>query len=35
MVVVTLEVMIELGGGDQSDRRELEVMATALADPSV
>jgi SAM-dependent methyltransferase len=32
---VTLEVMNELGGGDDSDRRELEVMTTALADPSV
>jgi SAM-dependent methyltransferase len=32
---VTLEVMNELGGGDESDRRELEVMTAALADPSV
>jgi SAM-dependent methyltransferase len=32
---VTLEVMNELGRGDDSDRRELEVMTTALADPSV
>jgi SAM-dependent methyltransferase len=32
---VTLEVMNELGGGDESDRRELEVMTTALADPTV
>jgi SAM-dependent methyltransferase len=32
---VTLEVMNELGGGDESDRCEVEVMTTALADPSV
>ena len=32
---VTLEVINELGGGDESDRREVEVMTTALADPSV
>ena len=32
---VTLEVINELGGGDESDRRELEVMTTALADPTV
>ena len=32
---VTLEVMNELGQGDESDRREVEVMATALADPTV
>jgi hypothetical protein len=33
---VTLEVINELGGGgDESDRRELEVMTTALADPGV
>ena len=31
----TLEVMNELGGGDESDRREVQVMATALADPTV
>jgi SAM-dependent methyltransferase len=32
---VTLEVINELGGGDESDRRELEVMTAALADPSL
>src|SRR5215208_2799548 len=32
---VTLEVIDELGGGDESDRRELEVMTTVLAEPSV
>ncbi|HEX8856130.1 MAG TPA: methyltransferase domain-containing protein [Thermoleophilaceae bacterium] len=32
---VTLEVINELGGGDESDGRELEVMTTALADPTV
>jgi SAM-dependent methyltransferase len=32
---VTLEVMNELGGGDESDERELEVITTALADPTV
>jgi SAM-dependent methyltransferase len=32
---VTLEVIDELGGGDESSRREVEVMTTALADPSV
>jgi hypothetical protein len=32
---VTLEVMNELGGADESDRRQLEVMTTALADPTV
>jgi len=32
---VTLEVMNELGVADESDRREVEVMTTALADPSV
>jgi hypothetical protein len=32
---VTLEVMNELGGGGESDQREVEVMTTALADPSV
>jgi hypothetical protein len=31
----TLEVINELGGGGESERREVEVMATALADPSV
>jgi hypothetical protein len=28
-------VMNELGGADESDRREVEVMTTALADPTV
>lgn len=32
---VTLEVINELGGGDESSRREVEVMTTALADPTV
>ena len=32
---VTLEVMNEQGGGDESDRRDVQVMATALADPTV
>jgi ubiquinone/menaquinone biosynthesis C-methylase UbiE len=32
---VTLEVMNELGGGGESQRREVEVMATALGDPTV
>jgi len=32
---VTLAVMNEQGGGDESDRREVEVMAAALADPTV
>lgn len=32
---VTLEVMNEQGGGDESDRREVQVMAAALADPSM
>ena len=32
---VTLEVMNEQGGGDESDRREVRVMATALADPTL
>jgi SAM-dependent methyltransferase len=32
---VTLEVINELGRGDESARREVEVMTTALADPSV
>jgi SAM-dependent methyltransferase len=32
---VTLEVINALGGGDESDRREVEVMTAALADPSV
>ena len=31
----TLEVINELGGGDQADRQGVEVMATALADPTV
>ena len=33
--IPTLEVIDELGGGDESSRRELEVMTTALADPTV
>jgi hypothetical protein len=32
---VTLAVINELGGGCESDQRELEVMATALADPTL
>jgi hypothetical protein len=28
-------VINELGGGGESERREVEVMTTALADPSV
>jgi SAM-dependent methyltransferase len=32
---VTLEVINELGGGRESDQRELEVMTTALDDPTV
>jgi SAM-dependent methyltransferase len=32
---VTLEVINELGGGGESDQREVEVMTTALADPTV
>lgn len=32
---MTLEVINELGGGGESDQRELEVMTTALTDPSV
>jgi ubiquinone/menaquinone biosynthesis C-methylase UbiE len=32
---VTLEVMNELGGATDSDRREVEVMTAALADPTV
>jgi SAM-dependent methyltransferase len=32
---VTLEVMNELGGADESDRQEVEVMAAALGDPSL
>jgi SAM-dependent methyltransferase len=32
---VTLEVMNELGGGGESDQREVEVMTTALGDPTV
>jgi len=32
---VTLEVMNEQGGGDESDHREVRVMATALADPTM
>ena len=32
---VTLEVMNEQGGADESDRREVQVMAAALADPTV
>ena len=33
--IPTLEVMNDLGGGDEASRREVEVMATALADPTV
>ena len=33
--IPTLEVINELGGADDSDRREVEVMTTALADPSL
>jgi SAM-dependent methyltransferase len=33
--IPTLEVINELGGGDEASRREVEVMTTALADPSV
>jgi hypothetical protein len=30
-----MEVINELGGGRESDQRDLEVMTTALADPTV
>ena len=33
--IPTLEVINELGGGDEASRREVEVMAAALADPTV
>jgi SAM-dependent methyltransferase len=33
--IATLEVINELGGGDEASRREVEVMTTALADPTV
>jgi SAM-dependent methyltransferase len=33
--IPTLEVMNELGGGDEVSRREVEVMTAALADPTV
>jgi SAM-dependent methyltransferase len=33
--IPTLEVMNELGGGDEADRRDVEVMTAALADPTV
>jgi SAM-dependent methyltransferase len=33
--IPTLEVINELGDGGESERREVEVMTTALADPSV
>lgn len=33
--IPTLEVMNDLGGGDDVDRREVSVMTAALADPSV
>jgi hypothetical protein len=33
--IPTLEVMNELGGGDEAERREVAVMTAALADPSV
>jgi len=33
--IPTLEVINELGGGDESSRRELEAITTALADPTV
>jgi SAM-dependent methyltransferase len=34
-LAVTLEVMNELGGAGEPERRELEVITTALADPTV
>jgi hypothetical protein len=34
-LAVTLEVMNELGSGDESEPRELEAITTALADPPV
>jgi SAM-dependent methyltransferase len=33
--IPTLEVIDELGGGDAASRREVEMMTTALADPTV
>ena len=33
--IPTLEVINELGGGDEASRRGVEVMTTALADPTV
>jgi hypothetical protein len=33
--IPTLEVMNELGGGDEASRQEVEVMTSALADPTV
>jgi SAM-dependent methyltransferase len=33
--IPTLEVINDLGGGDEASRREVEVMAEALADPTV
>jgi SAM-dependent methyltransferase len=33
--IPTLEVINELGGGDEASRREVEVMTTTLADPTV
>ena len=33
--IPTLEVINELGGGDEASRREVEVMTTALADPTL
>jgi len=32
---VTLEVFNDLGGGDESDRREVQLMSQALADPTM
>ena len=33
--IPTLEVINELGGGDEASRSEVEVMTAALADPTV
>ncbi len=33
--IPTREVINELGGGDEASRREVEVMTTALADPTL
>ena len=33
--IPTLEVINELGGGDEATRSEVEVMTAALADPTV